>query len=725
MRFFQSWLVTLLCVSPIAAQQVGDTVIVTAQTEADVKIGERVVDRVARATPLTVDEVGATAYRVWCNGLSGWVAKRDVASIDEAIRVFTEAIEHKPIAGDYFGRGLARYFLGDLDKADADFKQAIRIAPKFAGAYNALGEVQSRNTRDLDKAIASYAEAIRLEPEFAEAFCGRGAALLRKGDIEKAVADYTQAIRLNSELSEAYNGRAAALLRKADFDRAVADYSESIRLRSRDATAWYGRGFAYCSQGDYDKAIADHTEAIRLNPEYVDAYTGRALASLHKGNLVRAIEDYTEAIRLDPKNADAYDGRGGAYALKCDWERAVSDFSNAIQYKPMARTYFNRGVAYATLIDEDKAIADFSEALRCDPKFYQAYLSRASAHTRSEHYDCAIDDANEAIRLNPRCPEAYSVRAEIYWHTGELDKALADFTRLIELNPKNARARYCRALLYEQKGDFAKAIAELDTAVKSEPTAALYYEARGAFRIVYGAPQEGTADIQAAIRLDPNDPARKFEAWPKASISEKALAYGLQQVKQMLKDRPEMKRHGDKAAALYQWAAHKFAGEDLGQRVLWDATEPDSPFDCQSGGAEGEQPGRIRVRSKYCEGPNKGKERSFEEMWSNAIFELYNIGNTNDFRSVAEEAKNAGVSKALFVQRMSQIESQASKKMRAFYIHVFLPWSVQNRVNTNPFLWSLARAPDDAGNVILPYMKKGAPYRRFYEEWYDSIRSDK
>ena len=52
--------------------------------------------------------------------------------------------------------------------------------------------------RNIDRAIADYSEAIRLDPTFARAFNNRGAAYAAKQDYDRAIADYNQAIRLES-----------------------------------------------------------------------------------------------------------------------------------------------------------------------------------------------------------------------------------------------------------------------------------------------------------------------------------------------------------------------------------------------------------------------------------------------------------------------------------------------------------------------------------------------
>ena len=101
---------------------------------------------------------------------------------------------------------------------------------------------------DLDKAIADFTEAIRLDPKYAQAYYNRGYAYW-KGDFDKAIADFTEAIRLDPKYAKAYCSRGICLQDKGDYDKAIADYTEAIRLDPKYAKAYYNRGMAYVAEG--------------------------------------------------------------------------------------------------------------------------------------------------------------------------------------------------------------------------------------------------------------------------------------------------------------------------------------------------------------------------------------------------------------------------------------------------------------------------------------------
>ena len=193
-------------------------------------------------------------------------------------------------------------------------------------AYRAKGE--------LDRAIADYSEAIRIDPRYADAYYNRAIAFKAKGDLDRAIADYNEAIRLNPRDALAYNNRGIAYQAKGDFAGAIIEYDEAIRLDPGNALAHYNRAIAYRSVGDLERAIADYDAAIRLDPARSLAYSQRGHAYQARGDALSALADFSEAIRLDPKNIWAYQNRGIVYLYGGLLDKARADFRQAAELAP-------------------------------------------------------------------------------------------------------------------------------------------------------------------------------------------------------------------------------------------------------------------------------------------------------------------------------------------------------------------------------------------------------
>lgn len=156
-------------------------------------------------------------------------------------------------------------------------------------AYN-FRAVAWQDKYDLDRALADYSEAVRLDPGYANAFNNRGLAWQAKGDLDRAIVDHTEAIRLDpKDNSGAYRFRSIALRLKGEFDRAIADAGEAIRLYPDYNAAYVARGLAYEDKNDVERARADYNQALAMPAHYPSGPQAQADARDRLAALDRAV----------------------------------------------------------------------------------------------------------------------------------------------------------------------------------------------------------------------------------------------------------------------------------------------------------------------------------------------------------------------------------------------------------------------------------------------------
>jgi tetratricopeptide (TPR) repeat protein len=262
----------------------------------------------------------------------------------------------------YSYRGNAFSIQNDLDKAIADYTQAVTLQADNAEVYHNRG-IAYGEKRDYGSAIGDFTRVLELDPDYVIDYYNRGYAYDLKGDDKSAIADYSRAINLKPDYADAYNNRGIAYDEIGEYDLAIADLSKYISFQPDNAYAYYNRGLVYGRKGEYDLAIADFTQAISLQPDYSDAYHMRGFAHSSKKEHDLAIADYSRAIILKPDLADAYYKRGDAYASKGEYDLAVADFSKFISIEPNTiYAYVSRGKVYELKGERGLADADFKKA---------------------------------------------------------------------------------------------------------------------------------------------------------------------------------------------------------------------------------------------------------------------------------------------------------------------------------------------------------------------------
>ncbi|MGP0093437.1 MAG: caspase family protein [Xanthobacteraceae bacterium] len=128
--------------------------------------------------------------------------------------------------------------------------------------------VSYQSKGELDRAIADYDQAIRQNPALVIAWHDRGDAYVTKGEPDRAIADLTEAIRLSPKFAMSFSARAEAWLAKGDVDRAIADYGQAILFDPSYTAAYTRRGLAYEKNGDVERARADFKQALAVPQKY-------------------------------------------------------------------------------------------------------------------------------------------------------------------------------------------------------------------------------------------------------------------------------------------------------------------------------------------------------------------------------------------------------------------------------------------------------------------------
>jgi lipoprotein NlpI len=91
--------------------------------------------------------------------------------------------------------GISWKAVGDFDRADADYKQALALAPRFSPGYEELGVI-AHLRYDFDVAIAHLDYAIKLAPRHASHYKARGRVYFDRGDFPAAESDLRYAVNL-------------------------------------------------------------------------------------------------------------------------------------------------------------------------------------------------------------------------------------------------------------------------------------------------------------------------------------------------------------------------------------------------------------------------------------------------------------------------------------------------------------------------------------------------
>jgi hypothetical protein len=144
----------------------------------------------------------------------------------------------------------------------------------------------------LGAAIDNYKQAIKIKPDYAKAYNNMGVSLNEKGDLDAAIDSYKQALTYKPDYAEAYNNMGVSLNEKGDLDAAIDSYKQAIKIKPDYAEAYYNMGVSLQEKGELDAAIDSYKQALTYKPDYAKAHLNLSFAFLNNGKIKEGLDEY-------------------------------------------------------------------------------------------------------------------------------------------------------------------------------------------------------------------------------------------------------------------------------------------------------------------------------------------------------------------------------------------------------------------------------------------------
>jgi tetratricopeptide (TPR) repeat protein len=229
----------------------------------------------------------------------------------------------------------------NLDRALADFQQAIELDPAFAPAHASLSEVYFSLANFYDPA--------------------HSAELLAKSQ-----AASLQALELDDSLSAAHYTLAMNRLATSwDWSGAEIEARRAIEVNPSNATAhlWYSDLLVF--QGRMTEAAAEIQRAQELNPFSVEIYVAATARLYYERRYDEFIERCREWVERDPSlEWNCHHGIGAAYVQMGKHEQAITELREALKSStiyPHTATELANALAVAGKREEAMQLLDTVE----------------------------------------------------------------------------------------------------------------------------------------------------------------------------------------------------------------------------------------------------------------------------------------------------------------------------------------------------------------------------
>ncbi len=295
--------------------------------------------------------------------------------------------------------GLLNWRKGDLEKADSQLREALKLAVRLqdnwfeAECFNAVALIKSSMGRS-DDAIDAYKQAITLAPDQIFAWNNLGNLCIKINRNDEALVTFLKAVECNPRDPIAWNGLGTVYFRIGYADDAVTAFRKAIQFMPSFAQPWNGLGEVYASVGRFEDAIRAYQQSIQVNGQYLAPW-------LHLGELYArqdrhrdAVRAYQRALQLDPRNSHAWNELGLTFTSMMDHEEAEEAFTRAIEIdRGLGAAYSNMALLHTQQGRFQEAVAMLTrslELLKDDAEKALAWNRLGDVRRQMNQYEAAM-----------------------------------------------------------------------------------------------------------------------------------------------------------------------------------------------------------------------------------------------------------------------------------------------------------------------------------------------
>lgn len=184
-------------------------------------------------------------------------------------------------------------------KAVEHMDQAVKLLPSNARLRLRLAQLYNATGRR-DEAIAEINRATQSDPKFAPAFNFLGQIHIARGDFAKALEAREAYARLIPDAAEPYQALAHTYQQMQQFDKAVEYYIRALKIDPDYINVYRRRGDAKFFAGDIEGSRADYRAGLERakGADRPGLLFAAAFTYVHEGQIEEAAKYYEQAIAI-------------------------------------------------------------------------------------------------------------------------------------------------------------------------------------------------------------------------------------------------------------------------------------------------------------------------------------------------------------------------------------------------------------------------------------------
>jgi tetratricopeptide (TPR) repeat protein len=390
-------------------------------------------------------------------------------------------------------------------EAQIQFKNALKIDPRFVDAFYELGKSQVA-MRQGQEALKSYTQALTIAPARDDIRIDLAKLYLGGSLPKEAEQEARTVIEHNPNNAVAYQIIGTALVAKDNVREGLEAFNKCISLLPKDSNCYVSAGLANVVLKNYPPAEQLLKKGIELDPNSLQAHRSLANYYILMGDLGKANETLLTGLSHLPNSLELYMSRAELF-----WAQQKPDQIVAVIQQLRSHVGDNSTVSiaiadfYAVRQAHDNTIAELQHGLSIDKNNIQIKNRLVSEYltvgkiTEAEQLNSAI------LKSNPKDTAARISNGRIMLARGQNKDAMTYLRSVVADAPENATAHYFLAMALQSINDLNQAQVELNEAIKYAPDSPDVLQALGALQLARGELQAASEYAQRKVNLYPTD----------------------------------------------------------------------------------------------------------------------------------------------------------------------------------------------------------------------------
>lgn len=334
---------------------------------------------------------------------------------------------------DLLGDGQRAFARGDLDRAEALFREHVRRFPSSAEGWSNLAAVQARRGQYAE-AVPLYEKALKINPKLVEVHFNLAVALGQLKRYPDAARHFRAFLRSYPNEARARQLLGLCLMESGDMRGALEELEKSYRLNPKDGSILYALAYAHARGGDEEKAAA-YLARTESNPAQAKLIEGLLL--YRRGMWAEAKEAFREVVRLQPDFQPAVAALGRLELLERNDAAAIPLLEKAVQLNPYdAESAYQLGVLYDRNGDSGRGRKMLERAIRLRANYADPHYQLGRIYQREGDLKRALEELETAKRILPDQEAIRFALGRLYQALGRQEEARAEFEEVRRLKAR-------------------------------------------------------------------------------------------------------------------------------------------------------------------------------------------------------------------------------------------------------------------------------------------------